>query len=130
MPLLVKGQNKLSAASHCDSGIALISSASKGVKIPLIISWFHCLDVSSIKVATFASANVSTMGERTNSRCFLGSQWCCHILTVFPFPILHQRPRSKTSLPCRMLFQACEPPPLCFASIIEQFGKKRALKTL
>ena len=130
MPLFVKGQNKLSSASHCDSGIALISSASKGVKIPLIISWFHCLEVSSIKVATFAFANVSTMGERTYGGCFLGSQWCCQILTEFPFPILHWQPRSRTSLPCRMLFQACEPPPLCFASIIEQFGKRRALKTL
>ena len=124
MPLFVKGQNKLSSTSHCDSGIALISSTSKGVKIPLIISWFHCLEVSSIKVATFASANVSTIGERTCGGCFLGSQWCCHILTEFPFPILHRQPQSKTSRPCSMLFQACEPPPLCFASIIVQFGKK------
>ena len=99
MPLLVKGQNKLSSASHCDRGIALISSTSKGVKIPLIILWFHCLDVSSIKVATFASANVSTMGERTCGGCFLGSQWCCHILTEFPFPILHRQPRISISNP-------------------------------
>ena len=130
MSLFVKGQNKLSSASHCDSGIALISSTSKGVKIPSIISWFHCLEVSSIKVATFAFANVSTMGEKTCSGCFLGNQWCCHILTDLPFPILQRQPLSKTSLPCRMLFQACELPLVCFASIIVQFGKKRALKTL
>ena len=128
--MFVKGQNKLSSASHCDNGIALINSASKGVKIPSINSWFHCLEFSSIKIATFASANVSTMGERTSGGCFLGSQWCCPILTEFPFPILQRQPLSKTSLPCRMLFQACEPPPICFASIIVQFGKKRVLKTL
>ena len=130
MPLLVKGQNRVSSASHSDSGKDLISSASKGVKIPSINSWFHFLEFSSITIATFASAKVSTMGERTSGGCFLGSQWCCHILTEFPFPILQRQPLSNTSLPCRMLFQACDPPLLCFASIIVQFGKKRAFKTL
>ena len=130
MPLFVKGQNKLSSASHRDSGMALIIYASNRVKIPSIISWFHCLEVSSIKVVSFALANVSTIGERTSGGCFLVNQWCCHILTALPFPILQRQPLSKTSLPCRMLFQACEPPLMCLASIIVQFGKKRALKTL
>ena len=130
MPLFVKGQNKLSSASHRDNGMALISSTSKRLQIPSIISWFHCLEVSSIKVATFASANVSTIGERTCGGCFLGNQWCCHILTTLSFPILQRQPLSKIYLPCRMLFQACEPPLVCLASKIVQFGKKRALKTL
>ena len=130
MLLLVKGQKKPSSTSHHDSGMALINFASKRIKIPSIISWFHCLEVSSIKVATFASANVSTLGKRTSGGCFLGNQWCCHILIALPFPILQRQPLSKTSLPCKILFQACEPPLVCLASIIVQFGKKRALKTL
>ena len=52
------------------------------------------------------------------------------MLTTFPFPILYWQPLSKTSLPCKMLFHACEPPLVCFASINVQFGKKCALKTL
>ena len=61
---------------------------------------------------------------------FLGSQWSCHILTAFPFPILHWQPLSSTSLPCNMLFQAWEPLLECLASTKMQFGKKRALKAL
>ena len=124
MPLFVKGQNKLSSSSHRESGMALINSTSIRVKMPSIISWFHCLEVSSIKVATFASANVSTIGERTCGGCFLGNQWCFHMLTALPFPILQCQPLSKTSLPCKILFQACEPLLVCLVSIIVQFGKK------
>ena len=98
----------------------------------LLQGWTFLLsDVSSlIKISTLASTNDSTLGDWTCGMFFLGSQWSCHILTTFPFPILHWQPLSNTSLPCKMLFHTWEPLLECLASIKVQLGKKRALKTL
>ena len=71
-PLLVNGQNKVSSASHSESGMVLIKFASTGEKMPSIISLCHCRVDSLISKATFASASNSTVGERTCGGCFLG----------------------------------------------------------
>ena len=100
------------------------------VNKPSIKPWSHCLVSSLIKISTLASTIVSILGDRTCGTFFLGSQWSCHVLTAFPFPILYWQPLSNTSLPCKMLFQAWESLLECLASIKVQFVKKHALKTL
>ena len=83
-----------------------------------------------MRILTLASAKVSHIGERTYGACFLGSQLLSHMPTYFPFPILHLQPLSNTSLPCKVLLHAYDPPLEFLASIIEHFGKNRALNTL
>ena len=72
-PLLVNGQNRVSSASHSESGMVLIKSTSIGEKLPSIISLCHCHVDSLISKATFAFASDSTVGERTCGGCFLGN---------------------------------------------------------
>uniref|UniRef100_A0A7N2M8G0 Uncharacterized protein n=1 Tax=Quercus lobata TaxID=97700 RepID=A0A7N2M8G0_QUELO len=59
-----------------------------------------------------------------------GSQECYRIFIESPFPTCHLAPLCNTSLPLSMLRQAYEADLESWASIMEQFGKNLALKTL
>ena len=73
--------------------------------------WFHFLSSLSIRILTFALTKVSQIGERTYGACCLGSQLLPHMPTILPFPILHLQPLTNTSLPCKILLHAYDPPP-------------------
>ena len=105
-PSTVKGQYKKSSIWLQGSGILRTSSASAGMNTPLIISSSHLPVLLSIRQSTVAFSIDSIIGEETNGGCFMGSQWCCHILIFFPLLTLNLAPIWITSLPFKIIFQA------------------------
>ena len=97
-PLCVKGQKRLSS---------------------------QAMDSLSIRSSIFTSAKVSQIGDRTCGACCLGSQLLPHMPTDFPLAILHLQPLCNTSLPCKILLQAYDPPLEFLASMIEHLGKTK-----
>ena len=119
-----------SATTFFDKRIFLIKSASSGMKIPSIISWFQLLVSGFIKQSTVASSIDSKIGEVIFGWCFIGNHQFCQILMDLPSPTRQKAPLRITSLPLIILFHAYEPAIDSFASKIEQCGKNFALKTL
>ena len=120
----------VSAWSVWHKGIFKIILASKLNKLALNTSSFHDLSSLSIRELTFASAKVPVQGDTIFGECFTGSQRSPQIDTDLPSPILQTAPRYITSLPLMMLFHAYEAELGLAASIIVQYGKNLALKTL
>ena len=122
----MKGQKRLSSHSSVGNGKFLINSTSSWINIPSTMLWFHFLSSLSIRILTFASTKVSQIGERTYGACCLGSQLLPHMPTILPFPILHLQPLTNTSLPCKILLHAYNPPLDFLASIIGHLWNKES----
>ena len=103
LPEGVKGQMNLSSTGVRLNGMLRTKSASFGDSNP-------CTKLSGLmRSDTLPSSKPGTISNRTCGCSKDGNHASFHMLTASPQPILHLAPLSRTSLPFKMLFQACEP---------------------
>ena len=126
----LKGQVRVFAWSMWHKGIFLIMFASKLSKLASKTSSFHVLCSWSMRALTLALAKAPIQGDTIFGECFTRSQHSPQIVVDRPSPILQTAPPCMTSLPLIMLFHTCEGELRFVASMIVQFGKNLALKTL
>ena len=109
LPKGVKGQMIFSSTGVRLNGMLRTKAASSDDNNPCTKLRSHVLVSGLMRSDTLPSSKPGTISDKTHGCSKDGNHASFHMLTASPQPILHLAPLSRTSLPFKMLFQACEP---------------------
>ena len=111
-------------------GMLRTKAASSSDNNPRAKSESYVLVIGLMRSETLPFSKPGTILEKTHGWSCDGSHASFQILIASLHPTLHLAPFSSTSLPFRMLCQACEPELDSWSSHILQFGKKLRFERL
>ena len=108
LPEGVKGQMILSSTGVQLKGMLRTKAASFDDNNPCTKCKSHVLVNRFMRSETLPSSKPGTISDKTCGCSKDGNHASFHMLMASPQPILHLAPLRRTSLPFKMLFQACE----------------------